>query len=297
MNYQEFVNQIKETLSDKYENTYKIIVNPVKKLNGVEYDGLVVCNPNRNISPTIYLNLYYHRYLDGVPFDEIISDIVTTVEEHMPKSDFDISIFTDFNKAKERIVYKLINYERNQDYLKNVPYYRYLDFALIFQCLIDNENRQCSSITIRNEHLDFWDVTLDDLYQIASINTPKLMPYHLENMQHFLSKHHPCISENQIDLNINIYILSCQNQLFGATCIAYDGLLSKLALQFNSDFIIIPSSVHEVLLIPTQQKENLDHLDALIQEVNETEVSDEDYLSNHAYYFSRMEKALLTNVG
>ena len=101
MNYQEFVNQIKETLSDMYENTYKIIVNPVKKLNGVEYDGLVVCNPNRNISPTIYLNLYYHRYLDGVPFDEIISDIVTTVEEHMPKSDFDISTFTDFNKAKE----------------------------------------------------------------------------------------------------------------------------------------------------------------------------------------------------
>mgnify|MGYP006981927277 CR=1 FL=1 len=100
------------------------------------YDGLVIINPKFNIAPTIYLNPYYHWYLDGVSIDSILDAILSTYNDFKPTEDFDISFCDDFSKVKEKIIFQLISYDKNQKQLKDVPYIKYLDFAIIFEVYV-----------------------------------------------------------------------------------------------------------------------------------------------------------------
>ena len=106
MNYQEFIEDVVSHISESISNEKKVVVQQVTKNNGMKYDGLVILDPILNISPTIYLNPYYHRYLEGVSLEDIYSDVLTIYETYMPKEDFDISQFVDFEKAKSKIIFK-----------------------------------------------------------------------------------------------------------------------------------------------------------------------------------------------
>ncbi len=59
---------------------------------------------------------------------------------------------------------KLINYERNRELLKRVPYYRFLDLAIVFLCLVESDSSGTATVLIHNEHLTYWGITRDDLY-------------------------------------------------------------------------------------------------------------------------------------
>ena len=115
MNYQQFIDHVVHHISSSVSNVKKVVVQPVIKNNGMKYDGLVILDPFLNISPTIYLNPYYHRYLNGVSMEDIYEDILKTYETYLPTEDFDISQFVDFEKAKKTIIYKLVNKEKNKE--------------------------------------------------------------------------------------------------------------------------------------------------------------------------------------
>ena len=120
MKYQEFIQTIKEYVISKLDASQKVIIQPVVKNNGTVYDGLIVIDPILNISPTIYLNPYYHHYLEGISMEDICEDILDTYKENLPTENFDISLFKDFSKAKDHIIMKLVNYERNQELLQDI---------------------------------------------------------------------------------------------------------------------------------------------------------------------------------
>lgn len=80
--------------------------------NGTHYDGLVLLHPKKNVSPAIYLMPYYHRYLEGVCLEEICEDILHTYQAHAPEENFDTSYFTDFSRASEHIVMRLVSFEK-----------------------------------------------------------------------------------------------------------------------------------------------------------------------------------------
>ena len=93
--------------------------------NDTHLDGLTILAPGQNLAPTIYLDYYYGQYERGRSFSDITDDILTAYRENRPKSPVDISFFTDYDKVKSRVTMKLINYERNRELLKQVPYYRF----------------------------------------------------------------------------------------------------------------------------------------------------------------------------
>ena len=74
MKYQDFIENIKEYVSGQLNNGQKVVLQSVVKNNGLVYDGLFIVDPILNVSPTIYLNPYYHRYLSGVSLEDIYED-------------------------------------------------------------------------------------------------------------------------------------------------------------------------------------------------------------------------------
>lgn len=288
MNYQEFIEDIKSHISNQLSTGQKVTIHSVTKNNGHVYDGLCISDTLSNISPTIYLNPYYHRYLDGVSLSDIYEDILQTYTQNLPNQDFDVSIFTDFSKASKRIVFKLIHKERNRELLKNVPHIDYLDLAIVFVCCVTDCLHEYATILIHNTHMQFWNISIEKLYTLALQNAVHLMPYHLENMDHFIQN--MCKQQIPLFSELSMYILTNQKKIHGASCIVYPGLLEKIAKELDSNLIIIPSSIHEVLIIPEERTKNeytMQDYQDMIQEVNETQLTDEEILGDHAYHYNK----------
>lgn len=292
MKYQEFLSTIQNEIKQQLEPGYEVRLQSFPKNNGVVYDGLVIFHPKWNISPTIYLNPYYHWYLDGVPMEDIYANIMETYKSRLPQKDFDTSTFTDYSKAKTSIIMKLINYEHNRELLERVPHFKYLDFAVVFQCLVSQQSDGFATILIHNHHLDFWSITPDELYQDALTNTPQLLPYQLVNMETLLQECMPNVPTELPPADCQMYILSNSAKLNGATTILYDGLLDQIAQTLNHNLILLPSSIHEFLIIPVDNPEQISLFSQMVTEVNETQLSDDEVLSNHAYYYSREQKQM-----
>lgn len=294
MKYQEFIKNIQEHIITQVTPAQKVIIQPVVKNNGTVYDGLIIIDPILNISPTIYLNPYYHRYLDGVSMEDIYEDILTTYKENLPTEDFDVSLFKDFEKAKEHIIIKLVNYSRNEELLREIPHKKFYDLAIIYVVAVCDFMSEYATILIHNHHLKLWDISLNELHSIAMDNTPQLLPYKFDKLDQLLE--HFMDSPLPFATNMHMFILTNHLKIHGATCMVYPGLLKELAERLNDNLLIIPSSIHEVLIIPEktlQEEYTLEDYKEMINEVNETQLTDDEMLSNHAYLFLKDSERII----
>lgn len=297
MTYQEFKRNLIHTIQAKLGSDAKVILQDVVKNNDLHLDGLTILSEHSNISPTIYLNYYYKQYLQGMSLSAIHEDILKCYKNHALKTPIDIGFFTDFEKVQSTIVFKLINYERNKELLQNVPHFRFLDLAIVFNCLLHCGHNNYGTILIYHNHLNFWHVTANDLYALALENTPRLLGYDLQNMTHVIenilsanaSLDFEDISYNAGDVNnmFPMYVLSSKTKFNGAVCLLYQNLLADISDTYNCDLYIIPSSIHEVLIIPSDTSTSHSKLSAMVREVNATQVLKEEVLSDHVYYYSR----------
>ncbi len=286
MKYQDFLNYIKEQMTAIFEPETAIYIESIKKNNGITLEGLIIRKPGTNISPAIYLNPYYHQYLEGISLNQIVQDILFLYHKHIPSENFNTSDFGDFTKIRPYIIFKLVNYEKNLSLLKDVPHIRYMDLAILFQFMLPNIQKNHATILIHNQHLDYWKVTKEELYSYAKQNTPLLLPSKLDNLSSLVNE---TLSHSELNCPPvpPMYILTNNKRIAGAATILYDGLLGNISRQFNQNLIILPSSIHEVLIVPTSSSDNLDFYSQMVQDVNTAEVSDDEILSNHAYYFSK----------
>lgn len=292
MNYKTFKQQVICAISEKEGEGTDVTIHSIIKNNGIHLDGLVIKKSCRNISPTIYLNYYYKDYKDGKTLDTICNDILSLYHSNLCMSNFDLSFFTDYEKIKDRIVYKLISYRQNEDLLKNVPHFKYLDLAVVFNCLLLDTERGNATILIHHHHLDFWQITPDALYALAKANTPKLLPFEIRSMDELLigllkdsDTATPPLETDST--TCPMYVLTNHVKLHGASCLLYDDVLKNFSLQFGCSFYVLPSSIHEVLLLPASETSDINELNSMIKEVNMTQVSGDEILSDHAYFFSQ----------
>lgn len=291
MTYQEFKQRILKTVQQELGTSATVSIQDIIKNNNTHLDGMTIFSAGYNVSPTIYLNYYYKEYEKGRSFSDICQDILKIYRDNRPDSNIDISFFTIYDKVKTRIVFKLINYERNRELLSTVPHFRFLDLAIVFNCLVKTDHTGTATILIQNRHLSFWNITKDDLYALAVSNTPKLLQYDLRNMTDVLKEllcgDSDIPAELCTDSSCPMYMLSNRSKLNGSGCILYQNLLQDFANRLNSDLYILPSSIHEVLIIPADKNSSYDELSNMVREVNATQLSKEEILSDHVYYFSK----------
>ena len=182
MTYQEFKQTIVYAISNKLGSDFRVSLQDIIKNNDTHLDGLTILSKGSNISPTIYLNYYYDQYLSGKSLSSVQDDILLSYHKNVPKENIDISFFTDFAKVKTRIIFKLVNYDRNKELLSKVPHVRYLDLAIVFNCFVNSTEEGYATILIHHHHLSFWNISTDELYNLAMKNTPHLLQYQLQNM-------------------------------------------------------------------------------------------------------------------
>lgn len=291
MLYEEFLKKVPTGLSARFSDDTEIRIRTVLKNNDRKLDGLVICEPGCSISPTIYLNEFYRRMEEGeLSFFEVLDKVAQIYEDNRPSQDLNVDFFNDFESVKPRVIYKLVNKDRNKDLLKDVPYVDYLDLAIVFLCLFEQKENETATILLHNSHLKLWNVTVDDLWEAASANTPRLLPHVVRPMGEVLEEMMGIPMDDELMEVMQLqrlYIVSNGPKVNGATTMLYPDMLSEFAKCVQSDFFILPSSIHELILFPAMDKSDYAGLMELVQQVNATEVAPEDILSDHPYYYNR----------
>lgn len=295
MNYEDFLTAVCEAVKLKFTEGGKVTINHVIKNNDTHLDGLVIMEDNSNVAPTIYLNDYYEQYCEGRQFEEIIDCLIQVYEKNKDVFTFSPDIFSNYEYMKEKIVYKVINYDKNKDLLKDVPHKRILDLAVVFYCLIEQREDVNATAMIHNSHLKSWGITENDLYNDAIKNTPLLLKSTIRPMSKILKE---MLDEegksSDEDLvfsaqNGDMYVLTNSSKMNGAACMLYDSVLERFANVLGTDLYILPSSVHEVILLPKNDTYNKDILAQMVREVNMEGVPSDEILSDNVYEYNRKD--------
>lgn len=288
----------------------EISVSPAIKNNGVELTALVIKREKIYIHPTIYLEPFYERYEEGEDFDIIINEMLEFEEKTKLNFDFDVSVFGYFEKIKDNIYYRVVNYRENIKMLENVPYRKLLDLVKVYHVVMNDERLGKGSILINNEHLKMWGVTDDEVEKIAILNTEMKMQPIVKNTSEFVKKHLMILFEElkkdgeipedaeMPDLShireYPMYVVSNRQGYFGASVMFYTGFLKVISDVIKDDLVIFPSSVHEFIFMSAEDAIlNSDiNLKEIVENVNNEVVYIEEFLSNNVYYYDRQNTKL-----
>lgn len=294
MDYEQFETTVKEHFQGKYGPGTRVDVRSIWKNNGVWIRGMSVVTEGVCVSPTLYLEPFYDSYREGMPLRELLLQMEKMNLDMRLEGDVGIDFFTDYEKAKETLCIKLINFEKNKEQLEQMPYVPFLDFAIVFYSHVENHFLKNGSILIFNKHLKGWQITKEELYVQAMENSQKKSPQMCLELSEIFGSIGEVLGREVSGEELPMYVLTNRRMCDGAAVLCYPGVLQKCAQQIQSDFYIIPSSIHEVLLISCENSTQ-EELHRMVSEVNAKEVSEEDILSDHVYRYS-LERKTLTNL-
>ncbi len=171
----------------------------------------------------------------------------------------------------------------NKDILNDIPYIPYHDLAIIFKIAFDVRKDQVATSLIRNDHLIMWGITLKDIAAVAMQNTEQLFPIVFRPMDDIIKQ----ITGEEIEVNDMMYVLTNQQWLNGAITMLYSNCLKNVGNLLKENFYLIPSSIHEMIVVRESGVEGIEYLNAMIREVNASEVNPEEVLADRAYYYDR----------
>ena len=295
MNMDKFLEQVKDLLQAAFPEA-EVELRNVTKNNGLILHGVCIRENERTISPTIYLDSFYED-LDDV-YDGKIEDVVNTVIDlYEDRKDVQIStgFFTDYEQVKQMLGIKLINKDQNEELLKSSPHYVYGDLAAVFiVCIPQLEDGSRGTILIRNDNLKLWEgvdksMLLKDALDCMR-KTPPVIKTIADALRGFMGDQYFEDMPDAANM-IQMYVLTNQESNYGASQILLHENLDEIAERLGeSRMYVIPSSVHEVLVVPVTGE--CIEIANMIREVNDTVVSREEILSYNLYLYDAEDKTI-----
>lgn len=260
----------------------------VRKNNNVILHGINITEKDSNISPVIYMESYHEAYEQGTEFSEIAEQIYKVYQREKLGDSFDVKWFRDWENVKGQVAYKLINYVENVELLESIPHERFLDLVKVYYVSVNSEKLGKGTILIHNSHLDMWGVSSEQLGAVADENTPKLFPVEVKSMcDMIIELGFPYMEE--CEAFPKMYVMSNNVRVLGAATMCYGDAIKDFAKEVDSDIIILPSSLHELILVPLKADIVVEAFKSMVYEVNRTQVVDEEVLSDSVYIYRRKD--------
>ena len=300
MSFEEFAENVVKEIRAKVGGAFQIKEHNVIKNNNVKRAGIAVMKNEEDIGPCVYLDEFYREYeSNGMRFDEIVDEVYRLIMKHKDDDalDFDISGFKRWETVRENVYAKLINAEQNKELLEEIPHRDFMDLAVVYYAVArDNAREDIGTILLYNEHMEMWGQNEENLYQTAMINMRTDGEANLVSIENIIRR---VLPDEDIYLvlggyqrDISMYILTNCRKRFGAAEILDKKTLRMIADEVGDRFIILPSSIHETIVLPPKDEKEYGMLKEMVREVNDTQVDIEERLSYHVYMYSRDEEAL-----
>ena len=288
MTFEEFCDVVKRHFEEKYPEA-EVVVKDVTKNNGLVLTGLCV-RKGEAVLPIIYLQNYWKLFRTSNDLPEIFKGIDQTLSKKFEfPADFTANDIKEFSKTKDHLCLRVINKEKNKEFLKTVPYITILDLAVIPYIYFGDG----ASTIVTDNILEMWKFDKEEFIKnyipMALTNTNKILPGQIFNMVHFIGSITGIEIKEDDPAEDIMYIMTNQAKYYGASCLATEGnKLKEFANKHQSGFYIIPSSVHELIFVlGDHNRKDSKSLYRMVREVNNTCVDKDEVLSDNVYYFDR----------
>lgn len=255
---------------------------PVKKAQVGELTGLIFRSSESNCAPTVYVEDFYRSYREGCTVEELSTAAVSNMLHYVRNTPgFSEDAFEDPSNLRVR----LLNRSRNNSFLQDVPFMGTgCGLALIAE-ILSGEFRA----VVTNDLLDCLGLSEEELFETALENSSADEPPVLFSLSEMLRGGQEQ-SRNYLDEGSweilpaaePLYFLSNRSCFRGSAVLFYPGMAARLNEILGGAFYILPSSIHELLLLPVHEGDP-QKLAAIIRSANRTVVDDADYLSDELY--------------
>jgi len=295
MEYETFKEIVESTfveyLPEKHQ-AMEIKIIPVTKVN-ITADGLTLDNGTNIIFPTIYINDMYNEYKEINDIKEVIQSSVDRMVKFMENIPY-VGALLNIDHVKENITFQLINTEHNKKLLNESPNRKFHDLSVIYRWVVGECEDGVQSTIINNSVAGCLGLLEDQLFVLAMENTRRLFPTVVLNINDIMRDIYirNGMSEKLIDVLLEdvlgnfMWAFTNSAKINGATVMLYEDELYQLAENLKADLYIMPSSVHEVIVVPTSIGDPND-LAEMVAQVNIAEVELKDRLSNQVYHYDR----------
>lgn len=298
--YKDYVkDHIKEYLPDEFKDA-KISIAEVTKI-GSTYDSLTVRPDGQMASPAANLNAFYEDYINGEPFEMVMYRIADVIQTEAPAHMKDMKWLLDYDQAKEHLFIRVSNAKLNPELLDKAPHKIQNDLVITCHIAISNGPDGMASTIVNNDLITHYGIDEKQLFKDAMEKSPEVLPVKIDTMLNVISGMMPEAVSEEMTMDqefpgSQMLIVTNQAMVNGAAAIFYPGVLDEISEKIGGNFVVLPSSVNEVIILPDAG--DYKHLEAMVREINVTVVDPKEFLSNHVYKYDKESKELqLANPG
>ena len=289
---------IRNYLPPEYEDADFQVVQKNKN-NGIQLIGVQVNLPERNASPIIYMEQFFDEIRQGEPVECVMNRIASYIEKSSRAPFMNSGIdLTNYDSLKEHLAIKLVNTQANRKMLQEMPHENIEDLSAI--CYVDfpvDSGEGKATLEVRNQHLSMWNVDAKEMFHQARANTQPVNTPILQSMDEMMLSifneegHATNLLNESVEFGLRshdmLYALTNMEKQYGASMITQPEVLNKLEQLFPEGFYVLPSSVHEVLIVPDNGEVEPRRLGEMVRAVNWAEVKREEVLSDRVYSYDK----------
>lgn len=279
---------IMDGLKKRYPE-YEFYTEKVIKNNGYCYDGIFVkLDDSISYAPIIPCEEYEEALAcEAMTLEEILDEIDRLLQTRFPLKN--IPVF-DFEKIKDNLRVRVINYEKNQNRLMDMPYRKFFDLAVIYRIVFLIDDNTDAGIVVNYRLMHTWGVTEEELFEMAYYNTFHGKEVRIRSLYDvlcsILMEEGKMIPKDMKD-DEKMYVADMGGKRDGSICILQKEMFRKFAEEKGCDVYIIPSSIHELILVLKQKGVDWKELRETLLRANKNDVLAEDVLSEHIYQYVR----------
>ncbi len=312
MSKQDFFEYVKDYVTEHLPQNLshtEVTLSEVFKQNDQQLTGLHFFDPDGRISPVIYLDNFYERYQSGENADNLAREVENTMSDLFDRAMPPIDVVqvaetvSDYSKVKGALSIHLCDTELNAHRLQALVHHEISDYSMTYH--IQHPNME-TAVAVRPIMLDSWGITAEQLQADAiatqrESQTPVLIDFNAMMMSTFHGEAAPDnllasdaeISPPEMGVPYKMYVLTNESERYGASLLAQEDVLAQIGEKFGADYYILPSSIHEVILIPNSSDEiSIDELSSMVSNANETTISADELLSGKVQYYDRASATL-----
>lgn len=301
MEYIDFLEQVKEQLSPYlgplyYDST--ISITEVDR-GGGSYWGIQVVPMGENMGVSMNLSEAYEMYQNRMPMNEVMNAISDHILDGIENRPLEFGNFLkSYDDWKKHLLVEAIPVKENEERLRNCPHKIFSDIAVTYRIAMES-NDGLSSVRVTNDMIEKYHVSPNQLHKDAMTYAPEMFPAELKSMTSVLSEMMGIPEDEMKSMEmpgIEMHVLCSRQSVFGAGVLFYPGQMDEIAKQMGGDFIILPSSVDEVLILKDNGELSYEAAKQMVQSVNRDEVPLDKQLGTEAYHYDAkgkvFEKAL-----
>lgn len=300
---QDFVEYVKDHIRKYLPPEYQeaaISIHEVTKSNYRMLTGLTILQAGERTAPTIYLEPFAEQAEEGRPLDSVMREIAEIQTAYKGQIPFVVLSFDDYENVRPMLSIQVCDSETNREYLKDKPHIHCGELAAFYRVQVAANHEGTASVPVTENLMQIWDITKEQIHKDAVQAENARSPVCFYSMEDVMSEIMlSSAPDNLFDWAepleagfTPMYVLTNQNKVNGAGVLARDGVLEKIGELVGSNFYVLPSSVHEVLIVPDNGNMQAKELEDMVKEINAAQLAPEERLSDKVQYYDREAKTL-----